>query len=285
VASLDTPINDNNIVILAAAINDGIKDIICIYSLEGINGDFHTTFVANSTSSENFPQISHIFKNKFICTFLKNGNYYISKTDDGGKTWKPSRQINDKNGTVIEGYKKADLCESAKYTLWEGKSGGDIEVFFANCLQPVNAPSKPYGPDRYGCTTTCMCCEQYPGYFGGDYSTIGTDPYASKLKYKFYWGNSQGYSDWTKYYETGVECDPLWICYYFGGPGTKTIEIRVKAMDENGYESPWSEPLEVVLVWAGGFRKITQFYGKYLNKAVFLFNLYLLYYQTLDKYD
>ena len=277
-------VNNNNIVILAVTVDENIKDVICIYSFQGINGEFHTTFVANSTSCENFPQVSHISKDKFMCTFIKNKNYYISISNDGGKTWKPCRQVNEKNGTVLDGYKKTDLCEKANYTLWEGKNGDNIELFFANSLKPVKVPSKPYGPDRYGCTSTCICCEQYTGYYGGDYSTIGTDPHAFKLKYKFHWGNGQGYSDWTKYYEPGVECDPLWVCYYFGGPGTETIQISVKAMDENGYESLWSEPLKVVLVWAGGFRKMTQPTVKYLYKGIDFIQFIIDYYYILSKY-
>jgi hypothetical protein len=109
-----------------------------------------------------------------------------------------------------------------------------------------------------------------PGYFGGKYSTIGTDIYALKLKYKFHWGINEGYSDWTDYYNPGIECNPVWNCYYFGGPGNKIIKIRVKAMDENGYESPWSDPLEVVLVWTGGFGNIMQYFeSKHLYKGIF----------------
>ena len=276
-------VNNNNIMILSVAINENLKDIICIYSLEGIKGEFHTTFVANSFSCENFPKVTHILKNKFICTFLKNENYYISRTEDCGKTWKLSRQINNKNISALEGYKKTDLCERANYTLCESKSGESIELFFADCLHPVKVPSKPYGPKGYGCTSTCMCCEQYTGYYGGEYSTTGTDPFAYKLKYKFHWGNGQGYSDWTKYYEPGVECDPLWVCYYFGGPGTKTIEISVKAMDENGYESLWSKPLKVDLVWAGGFRKMVQPQVKYWYKGIDFIQSIFAYYYTLNK--
>jgi uncharacterized protein YxeA len=263
-------INNNTIVILAVAIEENKKDIICIYSYEGINGNFHSTYVVNSNSFEGFPRISHIAKNKFLCTFLKNQNYYISQTDNGGKTWRPSRQINDKNGTVVEGYKNTDLSKKANFSLWEDISGENIDLNFCNCLQPVNIPNIPYGPDVYICTSTCMCCEQYPGYFGGKYSTIGTDIYALKLKYKFHWGINEGYSDWTDFYDPGIECNPVWNCYYFGGPGNKIIKIRVKSMDENGYESPWSDPLEVVLVWTGGFGNIMQYFAsKYLYKGIF----------------
>jgi len=70
------------------------------------------------------------------------------------------------------------------------------------------------------------------------YKTITTDPNDDMVYYKWDWGDGN-HSDWVGPYNSGEEISMLHTW-------TKgSYKISVKAMDTNGDESPWSEPLPV----------------------------------------
>ena len=79
------------------------------------------------------------------------------------------------------------------------------------------------------------------GKSGEEYSytaeTIDND--GDQLFYLFDWGDSS-FSDWIGPYESGETAS---ITYVWRAQGT--YEIRVRAKDDHGVQSEWSDPLEI----------------------------------------
>jgi hypothetical protein len=103
-----------------------------------------------------------------------------------------------------------------------------VEIIDPNANDPPNTPNKPSGPtfQMYGTYT---------------YSTSATDPDGDDLAYKFNFDDGSPL-EWTSYSDSG---DTVSVTHTFESPGI--YDIRVKAKDENGQESGWSNALEVWL--------------------------------------
>lgn len=93
-----------------------------------------------------------------------------------------------------------------------------------------NKPSTPQGP------TEGKIESSY------DYSTSSTDPDDHRIRYGWDWDGNQQVDEWTNYYDSGQEVITSHVWYEEG-----TYQIRVKAEDEYGAMSDWSEPLSVVM--------------------------------------
>jgi hypothetical protein len=93
--------------------------------------------------------------------------------------------------------------------------------------QPPNKPSTPSGPTSGNAGTTYQ------------YSSSTTDPEGNNVYYNFSWGDGS-YSDWLGPYPSGGPVNGFHAWTTQGG-----YSIFVKAKDEAGLESPWSEPLSI----------------------------------------
>ena len=94
---------------------------------------------------------------------------------------------------------------------------------------PPSIPSMPYGPST-GTTGTSY-----------SYSTSSTDPDGDQIRYGFDW-NGDGFTDWSDYETSGDLCSKS---HSWSSDGT--YQVRVKAQDEHGRESSWSDPLSVTM--------------------------------------
>jgi len=93
---------------------------------------------------------------------------------------------------------------------------------------PPEKPSKPSGP------TSGKTGETYT------YTTSTTDPDENKVKYGWDWNGDKMVDVWTDLYTSGITVE---ASYSWNEEGT--YEISVKAQDEHGLESDWSDPLPV----------------------------------------
>ncbi len=93
-----------------------------------------------------------------------------------------------------------------------------------------NAPLKPVAPEGIN---SGRINEEYT------YTASTTDPDEDELFYQFDWGNGD-FSEWIGPYNSGdiAEATYTWT-------EKEDYEIRVKAKDEFGFESPWSDPLSI----------------------------------------
>ena len=104
-----------------------------------------------------------------------------------------------------------------------------VEIVDSIENKPPFTPEKPSG-QNYGNTGDSYI-----------YSTSTTDPEGSKVRYYFSWGDGTG--GWTDYVYSGniVTMSHVWI-------HAGSYQVKVKAQDEEGAESEWSEPLNVYII-------------------------------------
>jgi hypothetical protein len=101
----------------------GNNDILC-YNWTGKSWKRHV--VANSSDDEMYPSITAVGKT-VLCTFVKNGNLYSSKSEDGGVTWGAPVQINDASAQIIEEYRCANI--EGPYSVWMDNRNANADVF------------------------------------------------------------------------------------------------------------------------------------------------------------
>jgi len=122
---------------------------------------------------------------------------------------------------------------------------------------PPLKPAIPQGP------STGKPGEEYT------YSAVATDPDGNDIYYQFDWGNGN-FTDWLGPYASGTEIQTTHIWSEEG-----KYNIRVKAKDDGGLESQWSDPL-VVSMPKGKYQDapFISFLLKhsFLSKFIFLFH-------------
>lgn len=105
--NMDICARNDNVIIVSESGND----VICYYSADGFD-TFDTALVVSSASK---PRITAIGDNEAVCSFVKNGNLYVSTTENGGATWSEPSLVSD--GPVYDGYHESDISEvGAAYT-------------------------------------------------------------------------------------------------------------------------------------------------------------------------
>lgn len=102
-----------------------------------------------------------------------------------------------------------------------------------NVLIYNNAPEKPARPDgpANGKLKTSYT-----------YNTTSIDEDGHKIRYGFDWDGDDVVDFWTDFYESGETASPSHTWYEQG-----EYQIKVKAIDEYGKESPWSDPLPIIM--------------------------------------
>jgi hypothetical protein len=73
------------------------------------------------------------------------------------------------------------------------------------------------------------------------YSAVTTDPSEYPVCYRFGYGNGT-FSDWTPYVPSGTSS---YVSFSWQNPGV--YEFRTQARNQNGLESAWSEPVEIII--------------------------------------
>jgi hypothetical protein len=123
----------------------------------------------------------------------------------------------------------ADMDEMDYITVEEFQPFGDPSLCIRGDSQPPNTPSLPVGPTSgiKGYTYT--------------YSSTTTDPEGNTIKYLFDWGN-EDFSGWIGPYTSGEQAE---ACYAWEEEGE--YHIRVKAKDEHGVQSEWSETITLTI--------------------------------------
>lgn len=103
---------------------NGNNDVVCYSTTSGHYWRKHA--VTNSGLDEVSPVITADGQ-KAGCLFVKNGNLYESKTEDGGLTWSDPIQINEIEGTVQDGYRAIDAA--GIFGVWTDKRENEYELY------------------------------------------------------------------------------------------------------------------------------------------------------------
>jgi hypothetical protein len=101
----------------------GNNDILC-YAWTGLIWKKYV--VVNSSDDEMYPSITAVGKT-VLCTFVKNGNLYSSKSEDGGITWSAPDQINDVVTKVIGEYRCANI--EGPSIAWMDNRNGNADLY------------------------------------------------------------------------------------------------------------------------------------------------------------
>lgn len=217
--------NNENVIVIAESEENINVDLVCYYS-DDAGETWETSYVTDTPEDEKAPNLLMIGSNTASVIFVKEGNLYISTTEDGGATWSSAIKVNEE-GTVFEEYRTADTCDGA--AVWTDTRDGNKDIYFATLGNAPNKPSRPDGPTS-GKTRRSLT-----------YSTTSTDPNGDQIYYWFDWGDGSN-SGWVGPYDSGEEASES---HRWTAQGD--YEIKVKAKDTSDNESPWSDPLTVSL--------------------------------------
>ncbi len=123
----------------------------------------------------------------------------------------------------------AEMDEMDYITVEEFQPFGDPSLAIAGESQPPEKPGDLDGP------TSGKINEEYK------YTASTTDPDEDQLYYLFDWGDGE-FSEWIGPLDSGdtAEASHIWT-------ERGDYEIKVKAKDEHGVQSDWSEPLPITM--------------------------------------
>jgi hypothetical protein len=133
-------------------------------------------------------------------------------------------------------------------TLEEWQPLGDPSLAIASSSQPPAKPQKPSGP------ASGKANVEYP------YTSSTTDPDGDQVYYLFDW-NDGTTSGWVGPYNSGATATAQHTWKKQGN-----YEIKVKAKDEHGAQSGWSDPLPISMPRNGLSMPILQFMEKLLER-------------------
>jgi len=143
--------------------------------------------------------------------------------DDGaitlGEMW--NRAVNNYISGKLESYDYKTLTELHTF--------GDPTLAISEESLKPNTPNAPTGPSS--------------GETGKTYTFTAstTDPDGDDISYLFDWGDGT-YSEWTELVDSGDEASAS-----HSWSSKNSFEIRVKAKDEHGVQSEWSDPLSITM--------------------------------------
>lgn len=109
-------------------------NVVCSFS----HDDRQTFTNVTVTSGGKYPAVTASGET-VTCTYIKNGDLYISTSEDGGVTWEESPAVNDQSGTVVEEDHSADIAGSL--VVWTDERDANNAVYgeIAGAAAPVIA--------------------------------------------------------------------------------------------------------------------------------------------------
>ena len=132
-------------------------------------------------------------------------------------------------GTAITNFIEPDMSTIEYKTVESWEAFGDPTLVIAGGSHPPLQPETPSG------TTEGKIGTEY------SYSTNTIDPDGDNIYYLFDWGDDT-FSDWIGPYNSGEICTANHTWDKKGD-----FQVRVKARDEHGAQSEWSDPLPITM--------------------------------------
>jgi len=113
------------------------NDIVCMYS-SNAGVSFDSSDVTDTVSSESYPTVA-IVEDEIVCSYIRNGDLYVSISDDGGQTWTETVDpINDETGTVVDQY--CSVAMDGPYVAWTDARNDPTEIYFDTTIEPPKYP-------------------------------------------------------------------------------------------------------------------------------------------------
>ncbi len=123
--------------------------------------------VAGQIDAEEFPELSHLGGDKYVCTFIRDGQLCASVTADGGLSWSSPHRVSSGAEPVIDQYRAADICDGGLAVMWSYHSGDNIWLNMAD-LDCLDGDSDGICDEEDNCPT-----QPNPGQDDGDSDGIG----------------------------------------------------------------------------------------------------------------
>jgi len=108
----------------------GKQDIMCFYSHDGGTTWETSNIAADPAKDEMYPSIV-AYGEGATCTFVIDGDLYVSHTADGGVTWSTPEKVNDETGTISMEYRTAKVT-NAGHALWTDTRNGNADIYYDN---------------------------------------------------------------------------------------------------------------------------------------------------------
>ncbi len=112
----------------------GDYDIKCKYSHDGGASWDASSPAAAQLVDETNPAVYASGNNVFV-VYVKQGNLYLVKSEDGGATWGDSEQVNEQAGTVVAEPGVASISKGG--IVWVDNRNGNKDIYYAPLPAPI----------------------------------------------------------------------------------------------------------------------------------------------------